>query len=29
LIEMGRKEKEQAPYFTIPKGKTNFDICEY
>jgi 4-coumarate--CoA ligase len=28
LIEMGRKEKEQAPYFTIPKGKTNFDICE-
>jgi 4-coumarate--CoA ligase len=28
LIEMGRKEKEQSPYFTIPKGKTNFDICE-
>ena len=29
LIEMGRKEKEQVPYFTIPKGKTNFDICEF
>jgi acyl-CoA synthetase (AMP-forming)/AMP-acid ligase II len=28
LIEMGRNEKEQVPYFTIPKGKTNFDICE-
>jgi 4-coumarate--CoA ligase len=28
LIEMGKKEKEQSPYYTIPKGKTNFDICE-
>lgn len=28
LIEMGRKEKEQVPYFTIPEDKTNFDICE-
>lgn len=29
LIEMGKREKEQVPYFKIPKGKTNFDICEY
>jgi 4-coumarate--CoA ligase len=28
LIEMGRMEREQVPYFTIPEGKTNFDICE-
>lgn len=28
LIDMGRKEKEQSPYYTIPKGKTNFDICK-
>jgi 4-coumarate--CoA ligase len=28
LIEMGSKEKEQSPYYTIPKGKTNFDICK-
>jgi 4-coumarate--CoA ligase len=28
LIEMGREEKEQVPYYTIPEGKTNFDICE-
>ena len=29
LIEMGKKEKEQSPYYTIPKGKTNFDICKF
>lgn len=29
LIEMGKKEAEQVPYFTIPKGKTNFDICGF
>jgi len=29
LIEMGRKEGEQSPCYTIPEGKTNFDICEY
>ena len=29
LIEMGKKESEQVPYFTIPKGKTNFDICGF
>lgn len=29
LIEMGRKEAEQTPYWTIPKGKTNFDICGF
>ena len=29
LIEMGKREGEQTPYFTIPKGKTNFDICEW
>jgi len=29
LIEMGKKEGEQVPYFNIPKGKTNFDICEF
>jgi hypothetical protein len=28
LIEMGRKEEEQSPYYTIPEGKTNFDICK-
>jgi hypothetical protein len=28
LIEMGRKEGEQSPYYTIPKGKTNFDVCK-
>jgi len=29
LIEMGKKEKEQSPFYTIPKGKTNFDICGF
>jgi acyl-coenzyme A synthetase/AMP-(fatty) acid ligase len=29
LIEEGRKAGEQVPYFTIPKGKTNFDICGF
>jgi 4-coumarate--CoA ligase len=29
LIEMGRKESEQVPIFTIPKGQTNFDICGF
>lgn len=28
LIEMGKKEGEQVPYYRIPEGKTNFDICE-
>lgn len=28
LIEMGKREGEQVPYFTIPEGKTNFDVCE-
>ncbi|KAI7535322.1 acetyl-CoA synthetase-like protein [Hortaea werneckii] len=29
LAEMGRKELEQVPYFTIPDGKTNFDVCGF
>ncbi|EMC95754.1 hypothetical protein BAUCODRAFT_71669 [Baudoinia panamericana UAMH 10762] len=29
LVEMGRKEAEQVPYYTIPKGKTNFDVCGF
>lgn len=29
LIEEGRKAGEQVPYFKIPKGKTNFDICGF
>lgn len=29
LIEMGRNETQQTPFFTIPKGKTNFDICGF
>jgi 4-coumarate--CoA ligase len=29
LIEIGKRESEQVPYFTIPKEKTNFDICEW
>jgi acyl-coenzyme A synthetase/AMP-(fatty) acid ligase len=29
LIEEGKKAGEQVPYFTIPKGKTNFDICGF
>ena len=29
LIEEGKKVGEQVPYFTIPKGKTNFDICGF
>lgn len=28
LIEMGKREKEQVDYYRIPKGKTNFDVCE-
>lgn len=29
LIEEGKKESEQVPYYTIPKGKTNMDICGF
>ncbi|KAK3669892.1 hypothetical protein LTR78_010203 [Recurvomyces mirabilis] len=29
LIDMGRKERLQVPYWTIPKGKTNFDYCGF
>lgn len=29
LIEEGKKAGEQVPYFKIPKGKTNFDICGF
>ncbi|KAF2724363.1 acetyl-CoA synthetase-like protein [Polychaeton citri CBS 116435] len=29
LIEEGKKESDQVPYFTIPRGKTNFDICGF
>lgn len=29
LVEMGRRETEQVPTYTIPKGKTNMDICGF
>ena len=29
LVESGKRETSQVPYFTIPKGKTNFDICGF
>ena len=29
LIEEGKQAGEQVPYFQIPKGKTNFDICGF
>ncbi|KXT02085.1 hypothetical protein AC578_6695 [Pseudocercospora eumusae] len=29
LIEEGKNLGEQVPYFKIPKGKTNFDICGF
>lgn len=29
LIEMGRNESEQTPYYRIPEGKTNFDLCGF
>ncbi|GAB7365988.1 hypothetical protein MBLNU230_g7315t1 [Neophaeotheca triangularis] len=29
LVEMGRKQKEQAEVFSIPKGKTNMDVCGF
>ncbi|KAK5692289.1 hypothetical protein LTR17_025418 [Elasticomyces elasticus] len=29
LIQMGKQEAQQVPYWTIPKGKTNFDICGF
>ena len=29
LIEEGKKAGEQVPYFKIPKGKTNFDVCGF
>ncbi|WPH00539.1 Hypothetical protein R9X50_00336800 [Acrodontium crateriforme] len=29
LIEMGKKESQQVPCWTIPKGKTNFDVCGF
>ncbi|EME80927.1 uncharacterized protein MYCFIDRAFT_215787 [Pseudocercospora fijiensis CIRAD86] len=29
LIEEGKNLGEQVPYFKIPKGKTNFDVCGF
>lgn len=29
LIEEGRRLGEQVPFFTIPEGKTNFDVCGF
>lgn len=29
LIEEGKKFGEQVPYWSIPKGKTNFDVCGF
>lgn len=29
LVEEGRQLGEQVPYFKIPEGKTNFDICGF
>ena len=29
LIEEGKKEGEQVPYWKIPEGKTNFDVCGF
>ncbi|OQN99762.1 hypothetical protein B0A48_14532 [Cryoendolithus antarcticus] len=29
LVETGKKESQQAEVFSIPKGKTNFDICGF
>lgn len=29
LIEEGKNAGEPVPYYTIPKGKTNFDICGF
>lgn len=28
LIELGKQEAEQEPYYKIPAGKTNYDICK-
>nr|OQO30309.1 hypothetical protein B0A51_03135 [Rachicladosporium sp. CCFEE 5018] len=29
LVEIGKRESQQAEVFSIPKGKTNFDICGF
>lgn len=29
LIEEGKRVGEQTPYWKIPKGKTNFDVCGF
>ncbi len=29
LIAMGKNEAEQTPYWSIPKGKTNGDVCGF
>lgn len=29
LLEAGRRESEQVPYWTLPEGKTNFDVCAF
>jgi acyl-coenzyme A synthetase/AMP-(fatty) acid ligase len=29
LIEEGKREREQVPYWKIPEGKTNFDVCGF
>ncbi|KAK4548829.1 hypothetical protein LTR36_008602 [Oleoguttula mirabilis] len=29
LVEMGRKESQQAPTFQIPRSKTNKDVCGF
>lgn len=29
LVEEGRKLGQQVPYFRIPEGKTNFDVCGF
>lgn len=29
LIKEGKEAGDQVPYWTIPKGKTNFDICGF
>lgn len=29
LVEMGKKETAPVPVWSIPKGKTNFDVCGF
>nr|OQO22732.1 hypothetical protein B0A51_14626 [Rachicladosporium sp. CCFEE 5018] len=29
LVEIGKRESQQAEVFSIPKGKTNFDVCGF